>query len=237
VQRAEGRAANVAPGPPGHCRQAGGLQQARSAPRRLLWGLLPLAQPLTHPLPPSLARLAERLARHQPVEAAELDRRWAAVALILAPDPDSILLIRRAERAGDPWSGQIGLPGGRRGANDADLVATAVREAAEEVGIDLTPAHRLGALSDVVPSTPVLPPIAVRPFVFGLSGRAGIRPNAEVASAHWIEVADLGRPHVRRPTTVTIRGEALVVPAFMVDELVVWGMTERILDSFLQAIS
>jgi 8-oxo-dGTP pyrophosphatase MutT (NUDIX family) len=203
----------------------------------VLWGLLPLAQPLTHPLPPSLARLAECLARHRPVEAAEPDRRWAAVALILAPDPDSILLIRRAERAGDPWSGQIGLPGGRRGYRDADLVDTAIREAAEEVGVDLVPAQRLGTLSDVVPRTPVLPPIAVRPFVFGLPSRTGMRLNAEVASAHWIELTHLSRRDVHRPTTVTIRGEPQVVPAFVVDDLVVWGMTERILDSFLQAVS
>jgi 8-oxo-dGTP pyrophosphatase MutT (NUDIX family) len=157
--------------------------------------------------------------------------------LILAPDPDSILLIRRAERAGDPWSGQMGLPGGRRGSKDADLVETAIREAAEEVGIDLTPAHRLGALSDVVPRTPVLPPIAVRPFVFALPTRAPIRPNAEVASAHWIELAHLSRADLRRSATVTIRGEPIVVPAFTLDDLIVWGMTERILRSFLQAIS
>ncbi|HEX5633524.1 MAG TPA: hypothetical protein VFX50_09855, partial [Gemmatimonadales bacterium] len=43
--------------------------------------------------------------------------RWAAVAIVIAPDPDSILVLRRAERAGDPWSGQMALPGGRR---DAD---------------------------------------------------------------------------------------------------------------------
>lgn len=87
-----------------------------------------------------------------------------------------------------------------------------------------------------MPRTPVLPPIAVRPFVFALPTRAPIRPNAEVASAHWIELAQLSRPEVRRATTVTIRGQPLVVPAFIVDDMVVWGMTERILDSFIQAV-
>ena len=97
--------------------------------------------------------------------------------------------------------------------------------------------YRLGSLSDVVPRTPVLPPIAVRPFVFALPTRARIRPNAEVASAHWVEMVDLTRPDVRRSTTVTVRGEPLVVPAFVVADLVVWGMTERILDYFIQSIS
>lgn len=167
----------------------------------------------------------------------EPDRRWAAVALILRSDPLSILLIRRAERSGDPWSGQIGLPGGRRGPSDADLAQTAVRESVEEIGVDLTRARRLGALSDVAPRTPVLPPIAVRPFVFALSGRLDLRLNSEVASAHWVELARLADPDAHRPTTVTMRGEPLVVPAYMIEGMVVWGMTERILDSFFQAIS
>ena len=40
---------------------------------------------------------------------------WAAVSIVLAPNPDSLLLIRRAERTGDPWGGHMALPGGRRG--------------------------------------------------------------------------------------------------------------------------
>jgi len=64
---------------------------------------------------------------------------WAAVAIILTPQPDSILLIRRADRSGDPWSGHMALPGGRREAGDSDLAGTAIRETAEEVGIRLRP--------------------------------------------------------------------------------------------------
>jgi 8-oxo-dGTP pyrophosphatase MutT (NUDIX family) len=131
----------------------------------------------------------------------------------------------------------MGLPGGRRGPADSDLVETAVRESAEEIGVDLALAHRLGSLSDVVPRTPVLPPIAVRPFVFALPTRATVRLNAEVASAHWIELKRLSGAETRGQTTVTVRGEPLEVPAFIVEGMVVWGMTERILVSFFQAIS
>jgi 8-oxo-dGTP pyrophosphatase MutT (NUDIX family) len=194
---------------------------------------LSLARPLTS----ALDRIAGRLGRHTPLQADDPGRTWAAVALVLAPDPDSLLLIRRAERAGDPWSGQFGLPGGRRDGHDADLIATAIRETAEEVGLLLDRSRHIGTLDDVVPRTPVLPPIAVRPFVFMLDARPPLALNREVAAAHWVELAHLLAPGCRRDTTVTVRGQPLVVPAYVRGDLLVWGMTERILASFFQVIS
>jgi len=202
----------------------------------VLWRGLPLASPLTE-LAPSLARLARRLASRQAVLAAESDRTWAAVALIIAPDPDSLLLIRRAERPGDPWSGHMGLPGGRRDPTDPDLIATAVRETFEEIGLSLAGAHRLGALDDVVPRSASVPPIAVRPFVFAIPERLPLVIGPEVTSVHWLPLSQLQLPESHGPTEVEVRGESLVVPAFLVGDLVVWGMTERILSSFFQAAS
>ena len=165
------------------------------------------------------------------------DRKWAAVALILAPDPDSLLLIRRAERVNDPWSGHIGLPGGRRESGDADLIATAMRETWEEIGLRLIGAQPVGVLDDVVPRTVSLPPIAVRPFVFALPRRSPLVLGPEVASTHWVRLEQLRLSSAHAPTTIAVRGESLVVPAFVVGDLVVWGMTERILSNFLQATS
>jgi 8-oxo-dGTP pyrophosphatase MutT (NUDIX family) len=159
------------------------------------------------------------------------------VALVLVPAPAALLLIRRAERAGDPWSGQVGLPGGRREATDFDLLATACREAAEEVGILLDREACIGVLDDVAPRTPVLPPIAVRPFVFALDSRPSLTLNPEVASAHWVELAQLHDPTATRPYSITLRGELRTFPAFHIDDLIVWGMTERILSCFIQVIA
>ncbi|HEU5170288.1 MAG TPA: NUDIX domain-containing protein, partial [Gemmatimonadales bacterium] len=91
------------------------------------------------------------------------------MAFVLVAEPDALLLIRRAERAGDPWSGQMGLPGGRHHPGDPDLLATAIRETEEEVGLALDASRCIGVLDDVAPRTPDLPPIAVRPFVFSLA--------------------------------------------------------------------
>jgi 8-oxo-dGTP pyrophosphatase MutT (NUDIX family) len=170
-----------------------------------------------------------------------LDRRgdpliWAAVAVILAPDPDAILLITRAERSGDPWSGHMALPGGRQDPDEADLVSTAIRETAEEVGLALGLEHLVGGLDDVVPRTPSLPPIAVRPFVFVMGSRPPLTLNPEVAAARWVPLDLLVDPGAHQTILVEIRGESRDFAAYQVDDGVIWGMTERILSDLLDQV-
>ena len=189
--------------------------------------------PIPFALSGSLARLRERLA--PPGPPAELDASliWAAVAIILVPDPDTLLLIRRAERVGDPWSGHMALPGGRRESQDPDLLATAIRETAEEVGVELTPAELVGTLEDVVPRTPVLPPIAVRPYVFLRDSRPVIASNAEVTAATWVPLGHLLRPETHHLVRLEVAGESRMVEAYELGDGIVWGMTERILTQLL----
>jgi 8-oxo-dGTP pyrophosphatase MutT (NUDIX family) len=181
------------------------------------------------------ALLAER--RPAEVDAADpMVRRWAAVAIVLVPAPDAVLLIRRAERAGDPWSGHMALPGGRQDPDDADLVATAIRETDEEVGVRLSRDQLVGALDDVAPRTPVLPPVAVRPFVFRLDERPELRLNPEVASAAWIGLDTLLHPDTYTTVTLHLHGIDRVVQGYQVADALVWGMTERILHSLLSLL-
>ncbi|HUF36500.1 MAG TPA: CoA pyrophosphatase [Gemmatimonadales bacterium] len=161
---------------------------------------------------------------------------WAAVAVVVVPEPEAVLFIRRAERAGDPWSGHMALPGGRRDRQDPELVATATRETAEEVGLSLPPAALLGSLDDVVPRTPVLPPIAVSPFVFALAERPALVLNPEVAAARWVPLDHLLRPETYHPVRVEIRNESRVVPAYQLDDAIVWGLTERVITALLQLL-
>lgn len=158
------------------------------------------------------------------------------MAVIIAPDPDAILLIRRAERSGDPWSGHMALPGGRREPEDQDLLATVIRETREEVGIDLLAEQLLGSLDDVVPRNPVLPPIAVRPFAFLLPARPALVLNPEVAATRWVTPDDLLQPGGYHTASLEVAGQKRQVQAYRFEDGIVWGMTERILTDLLDHI-
>ena len=169
------------------------------------------------------------------VEAPEA--RPAAVALVLIErDGLEALFIKRAARTGDPWSGQVALPGGRYDPDDQDLEVTAVRETREETGVDLTGAARLGVLDDLYPRTPTLPPVIVRPFVFSLVAAPPLRISDEVERAFWVPLGHLVAPSVRREVKLLIRGEERTFPAYDLGEDVIWGMTERILTPFLSLV-
>ncbi|MGH7562791.1 MAG: NUDIX hydrolase [Gemmatimonadales bacterium] len=159
------------------------------------------------------------------------------MAVVLVPDPDALLLIRRAEREGDHWSGHLALPGGRWSPGDEDLIATARRESREEIGVDLGRSEPAGALDDLVPRSPVLPPILVRPYVFALERRSPLVPNAEVAGAWWISLEQLLDPATLRPYEYSRYGTTVRSLGYHLDVGVLWGMTERIVTPMLRLLT
>lgn len=165
--------------------------------------------------------------------------RRAAVALILreAHAGLELLFIRRAEFAGDPWSGQVAFPGGRHEPQDHSLVETAIRETHEELALDLALHGRLiGSLDDLHPRTPVLPPIVVRPFVFALQANETFSLSREVADAFWVPIPVLGAPETSAESVVEVRGMRIRVPSFRHGPHVIWGMTERMLRQLLEVV-
>ncbi len=179
--------------------------------------------------------LTQRLARHTPVEIALPANEQAAIAVILVPASDlgglELLLIQRAIREGDPWSGHMALPGGLRDMGDADLNATAVREAREETGIDLAQARFLGRLDDLRPIRQSQRSLSVRPFVYCADSRPDLTSSAEVADALWVPLGRLRS--CAGEACVVHRGAPLNVPAYLVDGRTVWGMTQRVLSALL----
>ena len=205
----------------------------------------------SHPLFPLLA--ADLRARPGLTETDEGDPARAAVAIVLrartvrdVPSPETrapsptleLLLILRATREGDPWSGQVALPGGRRDPADATLQDTAVRETLEETSIDLAE-HGLvlGTLDELRPRTPVLPPIIVTPFVAIVPPDLPFQISDELADAFWTPWTTFA-DHTRiDESTVSVRGAEWKVSSYLVGERVVWGMTERMLRTLAERMS
>jgi 8-oxo-dGTP pyrophosphatase MutT (NUDIX family) len=182
--------------------------------------------------------LLRRALSEAPAEAPLLGVRQAAIAVILAEVEMSldVLLIERAIREGDPWSGHMALPGGHADPTDLDLGATAERETLEEVGLDLRVfGERLGRLTDSAPVRAV--PIAVRPFVYWLDTRPELTLSAEVRQALWVPVAPLLAGEQRTSFSL-VRGEqSLKFPAWDIAGHVVWGLTYRVLDELFTRLN
>jgi 8-oxo-dGTP pyrophosphatase MutT (NUDIX family) len=155
----------------------------------------------------------------------------AAVAIIINPKDrgGSILLIKRTERVGDPWSGQIAFPGGHRAPNDRNFLETAIREAHEEVGIDLREHELLGQLPLVYARTRG---VEVAPFVFQLKTDVIVKSNEEVAEKFWIPLSTLGISEVDKTEVKTDEGK-LNVEAYIYGRNTVWGLTFRIINILL----
>lgn len=160
----------------------------------------------------------------------------AATAVVLTEEPDpSLVVIQRASRDGDPWSGHAALPGGRREDADPDLAATARRETAEEVGVEVD--EPVGRLDDIGGRTH---PGVVSPFVFTVPERVPLVPEpAEVAAAHWVPLRVLTDPEhrSRHPSRHVGPWPAWSWPTGLeppLDDLVIWGLTHRTLRNFLE---
>jgi len=177
-----------------------------------------------------------RLSTRSPVRADLTGRIPAAVAVVLVEGDAGLemLLIKRSEREGDPWSGQMALPGGRREDADADLLETAMRETEEETGVVLASGKLLGELDDLSPSIVHLPPIMVRPYVFGLEQKPPARAREEVDLVLWVPLLELdGR---LRQEDIAVGDYRLRAPGYRLGEHFVWGLTERMLTPFLALI-
>ncbi len=186
----------------------------------------------------NMNELKEKLAARAPKRLREEGASLASVSLILSPAAAGdleILFIRRAEHPQDPWSGQIGLPGGRRDEGDADHLATALRETREEAGIELDASQLLGELDDLHPGNVTHPPVIVRPFVFAVDKRPAIVPSREVAGHFWAAPEALAR--CEKETAVSVRGAQRRVEAYCVGPHTIWGMTRRIIAPFLKLIA
>jgi 8-oxo-dGTP pyrophosphatase MutT (NUDIX family) len=173
--------------------------------------------------------------------------RLAAVALVLRGGPEGaeMLVIKRSEAERDHWSGHLALPGGRAEPSDESLLATAVRETFEEVGLDLRAGGEvLARLGTVTPQSPFAPLISVTPFLTvapreyhaGVAAPKTPELSGEVAAAFWVPVDELKRGGRSAVFRMAFAGVEREWPAYPSEHGVIWGITERILTEFLALV-
>lgn len=191
-------------------------------------------------VPAELNQLRQSLLLEEPVMPSE--HRQAAVAIILraAAEGPLVLLMQRAERPGDRWSGQISLPGGHREAADASLSATAARETREEVGLDLEQrGERLGHLEPVQAlARGRRLELSIAPVVFACRGRESegapeLELGPEAEDAFWLPLQAAASGELDHGHSYEHEGQQLLLPSWRFEERVVWGLTHKILGTFL----
>ena len=145
-----------------------------------------------------------------------------------------VLLLRRAATLTD-HAGQVAFPGGRIDATDAGPVDAALREAAEETGLDPGGVEPLGTLPPL--------PLAVSNHLVTPVPAWWRRPTpvvavdqAETFEVYRVPVADLLHPENRGSTVRAREGRPWRAPAFVVGELLVWGFTAIVLDLMFDAL-
>ena len=164
-------------------------------------------------------------------------RRWVrrcGVVVLLADggldtnqNEPVVLLMKRAERHGDPWSGHVSFPGGRVARDDASTRAAALRELQEETGFD--PVGRLepiGRLSDVLTKEHARPlPMVVSPYVYRTPRALKLKPGIEAAELHWVPLSWLTDPLRRKTLIWKVAGLRVPAPCIDLDGASLWGLT------------
>jgi 8-oxo-dGTP pyrophosphatase MutT (NUDIX family) len=146
------------------------------------------------------------------------------VPLFLTGDEVHVVLTKRRDDL-RRHAGEISFPGGRQDPEDADLCATALREAHEEIGLAPDGVELVGALQ---PTPTIATGYAVYPFVGLIEPGQSWRPaEAEVAEVLEFPLAALHAGYGRR--RMLRRGVPFRTDTYVVGEHLVWGATARML--------
>jgi 8-oxo-dGTP pyrophosphatase MutT (NUDIX family) len=164
------------------------------------------------------------------IEQGELRPAAVLVPLFVKEGKGHVLLTRRTDTM-NHHRGEIAFPGGVRHVEDADLLATALRETQEEVGIFPADIKVLGHLDDIVSvhGYHVTPFVGIFPYPYPLRIN-----DREIAQVLEIPLSILADPAHCRTEDWRHRGRDLPVWFYTVGEDEIWGLTAAILRQFLQ---
>ena len=153
-------------------------------------------------------------------------------SVTMAADLDVLLQRRAATLSSHP--GQVSFPGGRAEDEDADAVATALREAEEETGLDPSGVEILATLPELplAASNHVVTPVLAW---WRSPSRVAAVDHAETVDVFRVPVAQLLDPANRHTSTIHRLGRTWKGPAFDIDGTIVWGFTAMVLDALFDA--
>ena len=157
------------------------------------------------------------------------ESRCAAVALIFVDGADGheLCFVKRQVYPGDPWSGQMALPGGKRNPEDTTPHDVARREAFEEVGVTLSDADLVGMMPRMTAGAGgVREPLPVYPVLYRLHGPGPrITIGDELAEGHWISLRHLWN----RENWSSMEWRGGEFAGIQHGERVIWGFTLSLL--------
>ncbi len=192
-------------------------------------------------LPLTLLDIQRKLAHYTPQRLPDCDHRRAAVAMLLREQRDvaEMLLIERARNPRDPWSGQMGFPGGMLEYKDASARAAAQRETQEEIGLSLGGSSCMGRLDDLQGRhRGHVQGIIVSAFLYAVRRSFDPCPNYEVRDVVWIPMSrffdDNRVVQVGHPLAPAERFPGIRVTDN--PEQIVWGLTHRFIGSLFRVL-
>lgn len=167
-------------------------------------------------------------------------RKEAGVLLTLfekTPGDFHLIFIRRGSGGEqDKHAGQIAFPGGKSEPEDRDMMYTAMREAEEEIALDLSAIDILGALTPLYIS---VSKYLVHPFVaFSWKPPVLIRQEREIEEILELPLNEFKSRTVKQVTQIPLSSGITLnhVPCFLVNGHVIWGATAMIMNEFLEIL-
>ena len=168
-----------------------------------------------------------------------VDKRSAvAMVLYFGELGPEVLLMKRAHREGDRWSGQISMPGGREEEQDDSLLETARRECFEELGINLAEcADPIGRLDDVqaVAKFKTLP-LSISPFVFEVREKPRAQLSDEADAWFWFPLTEALSGEFDGEYEYPGNEASWKLPCWNYQDYVIWGLTHKMLSHFLESL-
>ena len=177
-----------------------------------------------------LARLEAGVARLQP-RTLRGNRREAGVLVAVTDNPrdPELILTQRATRM-NSHAGEVALPGGKRDPEDPDLLATALREAEEEIDLPAGAVRVVGPLSQVVSKHGLL----VTPFLGVVPAAIALQPNPdEIHSLFRVPLRFFLEDRRHHTDRIRFKRQDLYVPSYHYRGYVIWGLTAYVIVELL----